>query len=592
MLAFVLFSRLPGGAIKILKSRLCLREKNAMKRSVAIIAPFVDPLLNRTVDADLILRLKRDRREFTLGLLFEMAANSYDVSKCIDRPSYYDTVGAAGFYLSSILREAGYDTVLTAKADDETLASIATSNPFAVCISSTMILTKASMKEVVDRVRASLPRVPIIIGGVFVWKSFCWHETLQAAPKTNAADASYGRQDVFLFPCAKTEIDADALVVSQHGKIELLRVLRELERGAKADLSAIPNLAIPDAKGSFFFTNRTQDAADYNADYTRWDLLDALPSRIPIRTSVGCAYRCAFCDFWHCYPQLFLRTTESLSAELKLVRAISRTNRAGGIIHITDDNVFCSPRRARDICSTLIEAKTGMFWVGFLRGSSVRPDNIDIVRRSGLLATEIGVESGDSDQLKRMKKGHRLDQVRTGIELLDAAGVSVLMTFVVGFPGETELSLNNTVGFVNELNLQRATSGYQMFPALITPLSSVSKQTSRARWRLQGMWDRWSHVTMNAEQALDACYKAFKNIDNVPYYHHNESRFFNMRFDRQRKIKLYRLRRDLTVQLMEGRPWHQVEQTFQHINRALGFEPIGVPAGFREEILLPSRQPA
>ncbi len=74
---------------------------------------------------------------------------------------------------------------------------------------------------------------------------------------------------------------------------------------------------------------------------------------------------------------------------------------AGGkskIIHVTDDNVFINEKRVEDVCEAFIEAKIS--WVGFMRASTINPVNIDLVKRSGLIGSLVGVESGDAAQLK------------------------------------------------------------------------------------------------------------------------------------------------------------------------------------------------
>jgi len=158
---------------------------------------------------------------------------------------------------------------------------------------------------------------------------------------------------------------------------------------------------------------------------------------------------------------------------------------AGGkskIIHVTDDNVFINERRVEDVCEAFIEAKIS--WVGFMRASTINPVNIDLVKRSGLIGSLVGVESGDAAQLKRMNKNQTLEETKQGIELLDHNGITVLMTFVVGFPGETAATIENTVNFINSLSIGSSSSNYQLYPLLIFPFSDLAMPDFRKKWKI------------------------------------------------------------------------------------------------------------
>ena len=100
-------------------------------KTIAVIAPFGVQLTS----ADFILRLKKNNKELSLPTLYELARNDFNVDKISLRGFWREEVpSAAGYYLSSLLRQNGYDTVLTGKYDDNSLQEIASKDPFAVCI--------------------------------------------------------------------------------------------------------------------------------------------------------------------------------------------------------------------------------------------------------------------------------------------------------------------------------------------------------------------------------------------------------------------------------------------------------------------------
>ena len=109
----------------------------------------------------------------------------------------------------------------------------------------------------------------------------------------------------------------------------------------------------------------------------------------------------------------------------------------------------------------------------------------------------------------------------------------------------------------------------------------------REKWKLFGAMADWRHATMNAGEAREACYRLFKMVDHTPYAYVEENVFFNMRFTPDSRRELFRLRKHLTVQLMENRPWDDVASTFSDISTVMGFAPVRPGPALREELKVP-----
>lgn len=550
-----------------------------MKKTIGIVAPIIG---GAHYHVDFTLRLARNQRELTLKTLYELAQNGYRVEK-IGRGFQYEEMGtAAGYYLSTILRQQGYQTMLTTRYDDEALQQLADADPFVVCLSTTMIIDQASLTMIAYRIRQYVPDALLIAGGVYIWKS---HYT------SRMQQGRIEQQDdtlPTLFQSKSSDLGINIFVTAPHGRKALLQAVQEAERGRLADFTRIPNLAIPNGDGTFSFTPIEEEEVDYNSDYTRWDLLDDLPKQIPLRTSIGCPFRCRFCSFCHLYPRIFLRSKESLLEELSLIK--NRSDSHPPVVYITDDNTFMNTQRVHDVCVAML--KTGIAgWQGFVRASSVTPANISVIRQSGLFAGLIGVESGDPGQLERMNKAQRVEDVKQGIELLDQHGIAALMSFLIGFPGETTETVDHTIHFLNQLALGKSGSTYSLYPLSILPLSELAAGTFREQWKISGSGGVWSHATMNSEEAVEACYRIFKQVSNVPFHYLEKSYLFDRQvFTQTQRLKLYALRQKLTVQLLEQVAWPTIAATLTEISDTMGFPQQNIPASFRHEIVVPMRQ--
>ncbi|MCK5840205.1 MAG: radical SAM protein [Bacteroidales bacterium] len=528
-----------------------------MSHTVAIIAPMVDL---EEYNLDFRLVLEKSKRELTLSTLQELAQNGFRTDKIDTIPSKRDMMPAAGFYLSGLLRENGYETLLAHQCNQESLETIAKENPLAVCLSSTMILSNESLKNYLKIIRRYLPETIIIVGGIYIWKSYQFYELNLERERT--PDES----SVLLFHAESDDFPADVYVAAPHGRESLLLILKELQ-AAKTNFNHIPNLAIPDKAGGFLFTERKNEVVDYNKDFTRWDLIDELPDQIPIRTSIGCPFRCLYCDFYRLYPRIFLRSKESLQSELGMIQ--TRIKGKHHIIHASDDNVFINNKRLIEVSESFITSGIQR-WIGFMRASAINESNIELVKRSGLMISLVGVESGDNDQIVRMNKLQKLENVKRGIELLDQSGINVLMTYIVGFPGETAETVNNTARFINNLDIGLASSSYMLFPLFVSPFSDLALPEYREKWKIKGMYNKWSHYTMDSQQSIDISYELFKQVHKVPYHYTEERTFYNQQaFSDEQRKKLFELRHDLTVAYIEKSSREQKITVFRNIAETL-----------------------
>lgn len=73
------------------------------------------------------------------------------------------------------------------------------------------------------------------------------------------------------------------------------------------------------------------------------------------------------------------------------------------------------------------------------------------LKRLGVYEVFIGAESGDDGLLVAANKGTTTAQVRRAVELLAEQDIQVILSFVLGLPGETPETLQKTIDFAREL---------------------------------------------------------------------------------------------------------------------------------------------
>jgi len=78
------------------------------------------------------------------------------------------------------------------------------------------------------------------------------------------------------------------------------------------------------------------------------------------------------------------------------------------------------------------------------------------MRKSGCVAVNMGIESGNEQVLKYMKKGITKDQARNAVRLCQAADIFVNAYFILGTPWDNIDSITETVEFAKEIDPNKA----------------------------------------------------------------------------------------------------------------------------------------
>jgi tRNA A37 methylthiotransferase MiaB len=489
----------------------------------------------------------------------------------------------AGYYLESFLKTHGYDARAVFTLDEAgAWASASGARPVAIAVSTTFITTVTELARTLRRVREGAgPDVPIVVGGQFVWKQYLW-----------GPDRFAGRPEVeerpdlaHLFSPAGDPILREPLyVVSEFGEHTLLRLLEAIRGGARTldAASDVENLAAW-TPGAWRFTRRAAEPVDLDRDFTRWDVVDDMPvSMVPVRTSVGCPHACEFCDFVAVHPLLRLRSARSIVEELRLVAARGATS-----ISFVDDNALSSRGRARELARELTASGLGLRWGGYLRADRVGEEEALLLAASGLMYAWCGIESGDPDVLRRMKKRSDLEAARTGIDALTREGVHVLATFVLGFPGETRASVDASVSFLNGLRRDvRGAVEYLVFPFQVSPGSPVDRPDRRREFGLTGLLGSWRHATMSSEEVRGTwAPHFFRGVEaGYTYYGGDNSSLWSA----ARRAQAVASRKALTIAFLDGATDEVVQERFAALHRTLQFTRGATPSW--RECLAPREQ--
>jgi radical SAM superfamily enzyme YgiQ (UPF0313 family) len=286
---------------------------------------------------------------------------------------------------------------------------------------------------------------------------------------------------------------------------------------------------------------------------------------VPMRTSVGCPYKCEFCDFVAVHPRVRLRSIPSILEELSLLARLGVRS-----VNFVDDNALSSAGRAAALARGIAEAGLGVQWGGYMRVDRVSPENAEPLARSGLSFAWCGIESGDRGMLERMNKRCDLEAARQGIDLLTGIGATVVALFVLGFPGESAASVDATAAFLNALDRKsRGQVEYAVFPFVLTPGAPIDRPEHRARYGLEGAHGEWRHATMTSAEARTVfAPRLFRQVEvGYTYYGANDSPLWSV----ERRNRAVAARKDMTLAFLDAEPDAVVQQRFEALHGLLHF---------------------
>jgi anaerobic magnesium-protoporphyrin IX monomethyl ester cyclase len=172
---------------------------------------------------------------------------------------------------------------------------------------------------------------------------------------------------------------------------------------------------------------------------------------LPILTSRGCPYRCTYCS--QIGPRRWrARSTKSVVAEWRWL-----VKEQGAVeIGVLDDSFNINRQRVLEICQALLDE--GLHHVPWIMINGIRANLADeellgAMKRAGCIRTAFGVESGNQAILDTVVDKHlTLDQVRSAFRAARAVGLETIGFFIIGLPGETEATMDDTIRLACELD--------------------------------------------------------------------------------------------------------------------------------------------
>ncbi|MEZ5066687.1 MAG: radical SAM protein [bacterium] len=240
--------------------------------------------------------------------------------------------------------------------------------------------------------------------------------------------------------------------------------LRELvdAMAAGGDWRAIEGSSVRHEDGRVEEVGGYRHVADLDAlPFPAYDLIDfskyheSVFRRKPAATMItsrGCPYQCIYCWF----PQTIYGHKWRYQSAERVVAEMEHLHREFGVREIrVDDDIFeLNRERVMQVCRLLQEKNLDLTW-----SPQCRPDRMDLdllkeMKKAGCSRILYGCESASQDILDKMKKNIKVEAIENATRWTKEAGIDVHNCFILGFPWDTQDTVERTIEYAYNLNAE------------------------------------------------------------------------------------------------------------------------------------------
>jgi anaerobic magnesium-protoporphyrin IX monomethyl ester cyclase len=319
----------------------------------------------------------------------------------------------------------------------------------------------AVMESEIQLLRDINPRARIIIGGLGLYNAYLNYKS------------GKGKNYESIIRLA-----ADHLIFSPSGLALLEEVLNSEEKN-----NTLPKVII----------DENPEIIQY--DYTIHNLTSDLQSpHSVISCSKGCLFNCSFCCYNFIQNNYIEFPLEQIKENLDQITSESRSTPLK-FLRISDECLNYNEDRFIQIVQMI--KRKNIRWCCFLRGDLLTDNQITALAESNCDFVSMGLESASEVIQNNMNKSVNPDVFLENTLKLKNAGITVVVSIIVGFYGETKETIKQTVDYLHRLN-----------PDLVklniwSPLPDEKDTRLSSVHGLQYTNGKWKHDTMSLEEAYN-----------------------------------------------------------------------------------------
>ncbi|WP_066501699.1 PhpK family radical SAM P-methyltransferase [Abyssisolibacter fermentans] len=405
-----------------------------------------------------------------------------------------ESVSLAIVYLSSYLKKRGFtfDYVNSFQYEkDELIEKLKKNNIRVIAIPTTLYVSPFPILEIISLIKKYNTTAKIVVGGPFI-----------ATQVKCTKD-----KDVlnYLF----RSLNADIYINNSQGEYGLFKVIEAIKNNLR--FNQIDNIIYREGN-KYIFNHHKEEDNKLKENLIDWNLFsDRIEEFAITRTSISCPFSCKFCGFPEHAGKYQTMNIQTVEQELDSIANLETVQS----LQFIDDTFNVPKNRFKEILKMMIRKKYKFRWNSHFRCQFADRETIELMKESGCEGVLLGIESGSEKILANMNKKATLEKYKKGIELLREYDIMTQASYIIGFPGETDQTIQETINFIKE----NKTTFYRTQLWYCDTFTPIWKE--REKYKIEGTQFNWSHSTMNWKEACDWIDKIFLTIRNstwIPQY--------------------------------------------------------------------------
>ena len=105
-----------------------------------------------------------------------------------------------------------------------------------------------------------------------------------------------------------------------------------------------------------------------------------------------------------------------------------------------------------ELCKEITNRKLDIAWVANSRVNTIDEERLTWMKKAGCWLVAFGIESGNDEIQKQIKKGTTQSQAREAVKLCKKLGIKTYGFYLIGFPWETREMIMDTLNLAKELS--------------------------------------------------------------------------------------------------------------------------------------------
>jgi radical SAM superfamily enzyme YgiQ (UPF0313 family) len=292
-------------------------------------------------------------------------------------------------------------------------------------------------------------------------------EVIATCRSLSDASIVLGGAGYSIFPESALRYLGADLGIQGEGEVVFPVVVERIGKGAQ--VSDIPGVYLPGQTPEGRSFEKNLDALPL-PEPSLWIPSGAINLWVPLQSRRGCPLDCTFCSTSTIEGRAMRRRSPT-----PVVKWLAKLRETGCRNYNFVDNTFnLPPIYAKDLCRQIIEAKLDLHLWCLIYPKHIDRELVELMRQAGCRQISFGFESGSDRMLRSLNKQFNSHEVSAAAGLFAEAGIKRMGFLLLGGPGETKDSVEESLSLADSLNLEalKITVGLRIYPQ--TPLAKIA----------------------------------------------------------------------------------------------------------------------